>query len=179
MGARRDQINRVTITDARAMTNPLPDPATAPDLFEGVLPRRVAAFVIDLFILGFVSTVLTIVGGILGFLTFGLGWLATLVIIPVVILGYYAATLGSPSRATVGMQMMDIVLTPTRGVPLDGWKILIHPLVFWITVWIAWPISLIVALVTPRREMVHDLIAGTLMLRRSPMERHWRGLAGA
>ncbi len=32
---------------------------------------------------------------------------------------------------------------------------------------------------TPRREMVQDLIAGTLMLRRSPMERHWRGTASA
>ena len=55
------------------------------------------------------------------------------------------------------MQMMDIVLTPTRGRPLDGWRILIHPIVFWITVWVAWPFSLIIALVTPRREMVQDL----------------------
>jgi uncharacterized RDD family membrane protein YckC len=73
---------------------------------------------------------------------------------------------------------MDLVLTPTRGAPLDGWKILVHPLVFWITVWLAWPVSLVIALLTPRREMVHDLIAGTLMLRRSPMARHWRDHAG-
>ena len=30
-----------------------------------------------------------------------------------------------------------------------------------------------VALFTPRQQMVHDLVTGTLMLRRSPMVRHW------
>ena len=89
------------------------------------------------------------------------------------ILGYYAATLSSPMRATIGMSIFDIVLVPARGYPLDGWKILIHPIVFWITVWVAWPISLFVALITPRQQMVQDLVTGTLMLRRSPMARHW------
>lgn len=152
----------------------LPDPDTAPELFDGVLTRRMIAFVVDMAIIGVLATVIATIGLVLGFLTLGLGWLALPIVIPLAILGYYAATLGSPMRATVGMQLLDLVLTPTRGRPLDGWKILIHPLVFWITVWIAWPISLLVALVTPRREMAQDLIAGTLMLRRSPMARHWQ-----
>jgi uncharacterized RDD family membrane protein YckC len=157
----------------------LPDPASAPELFEGVLSRRVVAFVVDTVLIGFVTTVIAFVGFILGFLTLGLGWLALPIIIPLAILGYYAVTLGGPLRGTVGMQMMDLVLTPTRGQPLDGWRILIHPIVFWITVWVAWPISLVVALLTPRRETVQDLIAGTLMLRRSPMIRHWQNVARA
>ena len=157
----------------------LPDPETAPQLFEGILTRRVFAFLIDLVLLGVVSTIILIVGVVAGFLTFGLGWLAVPIVVPLAILGYYVATLGSPMRATVGMQAMDIVLTPARGQPLDGWSILIHPIVFWITVWLAWPISLVVALLTPRRETVQDLIAGTLMVRRSPMVKHWRNLAAA
>lgn len=156
----------------------LPDPASAPELFENVLPRRAMAFLIDSIIMIFVATLVTIIGAVAGFFTLGLAWVALPVVIPLVILGYYAGTLGSHSRATIGMQAMDLVLTPTRGAPLDGWKILIHPLVFWITVWLAWPVSLVIALFTPRREMVHDLIAGTLMLRRSPMARHWRNVAG-
>lgn len=157
----------------------LPDPTTAPELFEGILARRAFAYIIDVTIMGALVVLVSIFSGILGFLTFGLGWLALVVVIPLVILGYYAATLGSPSRATIGMRQMDLVLTPTRGAPLDGWRILIHPVVFWVTCWIAWPISLIIALFTPRREMVQDLIAGTLMVRRSPMERHWRRMSGA
>lgn len=156
----------------------LPDPASAPELFENVLPRRMMAFLIDSVIMIFVTTLVTIIGAVAGFFTLGLAWVALPIVIPLVILGYYVVTLGSHSRATIGMQAMDLVLTPTRGAPLDGWKILVHPLVFWLTVWLAWPISLVIALFTPRREMVHDLIAGTLMLRRSPMARHWRSVAG-
>jgi uncharacterized RDD family membrane protein YckC len=130
----------------------LPDPATAPQLFEGVLTRRVVAYVIDL----------------------GLAWAALPFAVLGVIVLYYAATLGSSKRATLGMQMMDIVLTPTRGQPLDGWMAILHALLFWVSFWISWPISLIFALFTPRRQMIHDLIVGTLMVRRSPMMRHWQ-----
>jgi uncharacterized RDD family membrane protein YckC len=161
------------------MSADLPDPATAPELFEGVLPRRVIAFFIDMMLIGVLTLALSFVGLIAGFLTFGLAWLALVVVLPLAILAYYAMTLGSSRRATIGMQMMDIVLTPTRGAPLDGWLAVIHAVLFWVTVWISWPVSLAVALFTPRQQMVHDLIAGTLMVRRSPMERHWQRVRSA
>lgn len=156
----------------------LPDPNTAPELFEGVLTRRVFAYLIDLAIMGAMILAFSLVGLIAGFLTFGLAWMALIFVIPATIVLYYAVTLGSPRRATVGMQMMDIVLTPTRGQPLDGWLAVIHAVVFWVTVWISWPISLLFALFTPRRQMIHDLLVGTLMVRRSPMIRHWQAQTG-
>jgi uncharacterized RDD family membrane protein YckC len=152
----------------------LPDPETAPELFEGILARRVFAFVIDLVVMGAMILAFSLVGLVAGFLTFGLAWLALIAVIPATIVLYYGATLGSPRRATMGMQVMDIVLTPTRGQPLDGWMAIVHAAVFWLTVWISWPISLLFALFTPRRQMIHDLVTGTLMVRRSPMVRHWR-----
>lgn len=153
----------------------LPDPSTAPELFAGVLQRRVMAYLLDVSILIAAVTLAGVVSVVLGFFTLGIPWLLLPVVIPAIILSYYAITLGSPMRATVGMSTFDIVLVPTRGYPLDGWKILIHPIVFWITVWVAWPISLVVALFTPRQQMVQDLVTGTIMLRRSPMTRHWSG----
>jgi len=152
----------------------LPDPVTHPELFENLLPRRVMAYVVDVSAMIVIGMIITVVGLLLGFFTLGLAWLALPVVIPLAILCYYAATLGSPMRATFGMNMMDIVLTPTRGRPLDGWRILIHPIIFWVSIWVSWPISLAFALFTPRRQMLHDLLAGTLMVRRSPMVRHWR-----
>jgi len=152
----------------------LPDPENAPELFEGLLTRRVFAYLIDLVLIGAMILVFGVIGLIGGFLTFGLAWLALPVLVPASIVLYYAATLGSAKRATVGMQAMDIVLTPTRGQPLDGCMAIIHAAVFWITVWISWPLSLLFALFTPRRQMLHDLIVGTLMVRRSPMIRHWQ-----
>ena len=152
----------------------LPDPATAPELFEGILQRRMMAFVIDFALMLLIFIVLLLVGLIFGIVTLGLGFVTLPLIFPLAILGYYSMTLGSNARATIGMRAMDLVLTPTRGAPLNGVRILIHPLIFWVTCWIAWPISLFIALFTPRREMVHDLLTGTLMVRRSPMVRHWR-----
>lgn len=157
----------------------LPDPASAPELFEGVLTRRVVAYFIDLIIMGALVLAALTVGGLLGFFTLGLAWIALPAVIPGAIVLYYAMTLGSSRRATVGMQMMDIVLTPTRGQPLDGWMAIFHALLFWVSFWISWPISLLFALFTPRRQMIHDLIVGTLMVRRSPMVRHWTGARSA
>jgi uncharacterized RDD family membrane protein YckC len=152
----------------------LPDPATAPELFDGVLTRRATAFVIDLILIGALVLLFSFIGLIAGFLTFGLAWLALVFVVPATVVLYYVATLGSPRRATVGMQMMDIVLTPTRSAPLDGWMALLHAGLFWLTAWISLPLSLLFTLFTPRRQMLHDLVLGTLMIRRSPMERHWR-----
>ena len=152
----------------------LPDPSTAPELFDGLLTRRVTAYLIDLVLIGVLTLALAILGLILGFLTFGLAWLTLLFVVPAAIVIYYALTLGSPKRATVGMQMMDIVLTPTREQALDGWMAIFHALLFWVTIWVCWPVTILVALFTPRRQMIHDLIMGTLMVRRSPMMRHWR-----
>jgi uncharacterized RDD family membrane protein YckC len=154
----------------------LPDPVSHPELFDGVLQRRMIAYMIDFGLMAAAIAVLMLVGLVLSVLTLGLGAVTLPLIIPAVIIGYYALTLGSSRRATIGMSAMDIVLTPRRGRPLDGWKILVHPLVFWISCWFAWPLSLAFALFTPRREMVHDLVTGTLMVRRSPMEAHWRRL---
>ena len=152
----------------------LPDPATAPELFEGLVTRRALAFILDVVIMASVMGAMLLVGLVFSVLTLGLGLIALPFIVPVVIAAYYALTLGSSMRATIGMKVFDLVLTPAAGAPLDGLKILIHPVIFWITCWFAWPISLLFAFFTPRREMVHDYLTSTLMVRRSPMVRHWR-----
>jgi uncharacterized RDD family membrane protein YckC len=152
----------------------LPDPVSNPELFDGLLPRRAVAYLIDLALLGVMLVAISLIGLILGIFTLGLVWLAIPVAMVLGTFGYYAGTLGGPRRATVGMQAMDIVLTPARGRPLDGWAILIHPIVFWLTIWISWPFTILFALFTPRQQLLHDLVTGTLMVRRSPMERHWR-----
>ncbi|MBJ3785412.1 RDD family protein [Devosia sediminis] len=163
-----------TMTQNADIRPQLPDPASAPELFDGLLTRRVTAYFIDVVILGALVLAITLLGTILGFFTFGLAWVSLVFALPVAIVVYYAVTLGSPRRATVGMQMTDIVLTPTRGQPLDGWMAILHALVFWVTIWICWPVTVLFALFTPRRQMIHDLVMGTLMVRRSPMIQHWQ-----
>ena len=152
----------------------LPDPESSPELFAGVLTRRAIAFLIDLVVIGALILGFSMLGLVAGFFTFGLAWLGLIVVVPASVAFYYGMTLGSHARATLGMRLMDLVLTPARGQPLGGWMALLHAGLFWLTVWISLPLSLLFVLFTPRRQMLHDLVTGTLMVRRSPMVRHWR-----
>jgi len=151
----------------------LPDPGSAPELFEGLLTRRSFAYFIDLILLSMLVSLVVLLGVIGGLVTLGAAWLALPLAVPLSIALYYGMTLGSHHRATIGMRMMDIVLTPTRSKPLNGLSAFWHPMVFWLTLWILTPFSFLFALFTPRRQLLHDLIVGVLMVRRSPMERHW------
>lgn len=158
----------------RIMRDDLPNPANSPDLFDAILSRRVVAFLIDCAIMMVLIAAVSVVAGILGVLTLGLAWLAFPLIVPVVFVAYYAVTLGSASRATLGMRAMDIVLTPTRDQALDGWMAMLHVVVFWVTCTVFTPFILAVGLISNRRQLLHDMLVGVLMVRRSPMERHWR-----
>lgn len=161
----------------RIVRDDLPNPANSPELFEGILTRRAIAFLIDCVIMGIFIAVAMLAAAILGFLTFGLAWLSIPILVPVIFIAYYAATLGSSSRATYGMRAMDILLTPTRDARLDGWLAMIHVVLFWISTAILTPFIVVIGLFTNRRQLLHDMVAGTLMVRRSPMERHWNAYA--
>jgi hypothetical protein len=50
------------------------DPWTHPELFRGVLTRRVFAFLIDLFVLSIPVIVACVFIAVFGVVTFGLGW---------------------------------------------------------------------------------------------------------
>ncbi|MEQ8165452.1 MAG: hypothetical protein RIC93_05165 [Alphaproteobacteria bacterium] len=60
---------------------------------------------------------------------------------------------------------------------LDGWMAMIHVVVFWISCSLLTPFIILIGLFTPRRQLLHDVIVGTLMVRRSPMVRHWQAYA--
>jgi uncharacterized RDD family membrane protein YckC len=158
----------------RIMRDDLPNPASSPELFDSILTRRVFAFIIDCVVMTALIAAVSIAAAILGVLTLGLAWLAFPLIVPVVFVAYYAVTLGSAWRATLGMRAMDIVLTPTRNQPLDGWMAMLHVLAFWLTCSILTPFILAVGLISNRRQLLHDILVGVLMVRRSPMEQHWR-----
>lgn len=157
----------------RLIRDDLPNPAESPELFDGILGRRVMAFIIDCVVMGVLVVCVWIVSAIMGLVTFGLAWLAIPITVPAVFVAYYAITLGSRRRSTLGMRAMDIVLTPTRETTLDGWMAILHVIVFWITTAVLTPFILVIGLFTNRRQLLHDLIVGTLMVRRSPMQRHW------
>ena len=88
------------------------DPATNPELFEGVLARRVIAFIDRshrswpsrcVFLAMFIFVVGVVTLG-LGFFLYALLWPAMVIWA----LFYYGITLGGPHSATLGMRVMDL-----------------------------------------------------------------------
>jgi len=80
-------------------------------LFEGVLARRVVAFVIDLTVIVLPLIAAAMFIFVFGLITFGLGWALFWLLSPASViweLFYYGITLGSPASATLGMRTMEL-----------------------------------------------------------------------
>jgi len=134
-------------------------------VYEGVLSRRVFAFVIDYLIIALLLIPFAILVFLLGVLTLGLGWMLFSVLGPVVALAYVWNTLGGPNQATVGMRMMDIRLDRLDGKPVDGLLAVVHTVLFWAGNVVLTPLILLATLFLERKRTLHDLLLGTVVTR--------------
>jgi uncharacterized RDD family membrane protein YckC len=158
------------------------DPATDPELFEGVLARRVIAFLIDVVIIGVPLCVLAVFIFVFGLVTLGLGWALYFFLSPVAVvwaLIYYGITLGGSHSATIGMRVMDIEMRTWYGAPAYFVLGAVHAVVFWISVSVLTPFILLVGIVNARRRLLHDMLLGTVVInnpaRAYAMRANWRG----
>jgi uncharacterized RDD family membrane protein YckC len=143
------------------------DPAVSPELFEGVLARRVIAFFIDIVIIGAPLVLLALFIFVFGIVTFGLGWALYFLLYPAAILWaliYFGATFGGPASATVGMRLMDIEMRTWYGAPAYFLLGAVHAVIYWISVSVLTPFVLLVALFNDRRRLLHDMLLGTVVI---------------
>jgi len=143
------------------------DPAANPELFEGVLPRRFVAWVIDVVILAIPLIVAWVFIFAFGILTLGLGW-ALFHLMPLVsllwALFYYGVTLGGPASATIGMRAMDLELRTWYGAPSYLVLGAVRAVVYWISVSVLTPFILVVGFFNSRGRLLHDILAGTVVI---------------
>ena len=95
-------------------------PMLQPELFRGVLTRRVFAFLIDLVVLSVPVILGYLFIAVFGLITLGLGWALFWLAWPATIVWaivYYGASIGGPHSATVGMRVMDLELRTWYGAP--------------------------------------------------------------
>ena len=143
------------------------DPAANPELFEGILGRRVMAFVIDVIIIVAPLVFAWIFIFIFGLITLGLGWTLFWIFSPasvIWVLFYYGLTLGSPASATIGMRAMDIEMRTWYGAPAYFVLGAVHAIVFWVTVSFLSPFILLVGFFNSRRRLLHDMLVGVVMI---------------
>ncbi len=143
------------------------DPATSPELFEGVLARRVLAFFIDVILIAVPVVFAGLFIFVFGLVTFGLGWALYWLLSPAAViwaLVYYGTTLGSPASATIGMRVMDLEMRTWYGGPMYFLLGAVHAVVFWVTVSALTPLILLVGLFNERRRLLHDMLVGTVVI---------------
>lgn len=140
------------------------DPVTQPELFSGVIGKRVLAFLID----AVVITVLWVLGSvvifILGLLSFGLMWLLWGAALVLLVLGYEALTLGGPYSATFGMRMMGIEMRTWYGARPGVLQAAAHSLLFYFSITLTTFLILLVPLFNSRKRCVHDFLCGTVFI---------------
>ena len=127
----------------------------------GVRTRRMAAIVLDLFIVGLLS--LGIWLG-LGFLSLGLLWFVLPPLFPIVAFFYNGLTISGRGRGTPGMRAMDLEVRMTSGAPVPFLNAAAHAVLFYIS-WMFPPI-LLISLFSPEKRCLHDMLAGLVITRR-------------
>jgi len=143
------------------------DPVSNPELFEGVLARRVIAFFIDVIVIAIPVMLAAIFILIFGFITLGLGWILFWLWWPAAVIWaliYYGATLGSPHSATIGMRVMELQMRTWYGAPCYFVLGAVHAIVFWLTVSLLTPFILLVGFFNERRRLLHDILLGTVVI---------------
>lgn len=151
------------VSDSRLDWSATPRPELDLDrdeLFEGVVGRRIAAFLIDVCII----LVMGVALWALVFLSFGL-LSVLLTFAPLIPLAYHSLMIGSPRSATLGMQFMSIEVRAQSGGRPSLLQAFAMTALFYFSIALTTSLILIVALFNDRRHCVHDYLSGTVVIK--------------
>ena len=146
----------------------MPDPAAFPELYEGVLWRRVFAYFLDLLFIGLVMAGVWVAFAVLWVMSFGLLGPVLWFLFGLVPLAYHTLLLSGRHSATFGMRCFDLELRSTTGERPGFFQALVQTALFYITIGMTCSLILLVALFNRRRRTLHDFLAGTVMVRTLP-----------
>ncbi len=141
-----------------------PDPLADPDLYDGVVPRRATAYVLDLALICGLWIALSIAFGVAGILTFGALTPLGLVVLAILPIAYHTFFLGRDG-ATPGMRVFDLELRSWTGRTPDYSQAFLTTVLFYASVSLTVWLVLLVPLFTDRNRTLHNILAGTVMLR--------------
>jgi uncharacterized RDD family membrane protein YckC len=155
------------------------DPVLHPELFEGVLARRIVAFCIDVIIIMVPVFLAAVFIFVFGLVTLGFGWMLYGLFSPGVViwaLAYYGMTFGGPASATIGMRMVDLEMRTWYGAPCYFLLGAIHGFAYWLSVSMLTPLILLVCFFNERRRLLHDIVLGTVVINNEMRAAYLRGM---
>jgi uncharacterized RDD family membrane protein YckC len=143
------------------------DPTLNPELFEGVLARRVIAFFIDFLVIAIPVVLAAMFIFAFGIVTLGFGWALYWLLPPASVIWaivYFGVSVGGARSATIGMRVMDLEMRTWYGAPAYFVLGAVHAIGFWFSVSALTPFVLLVAFFNERRRLLHDIVLGTVIV---------------
>lgn len=156
------------------------DPVHHPELFDGVLARRVVAFFIDFVIISIPIVLAAMFIFAFGIITLGFGWGLFWLLSPASVIwaiAYFGITLGGPRSASIGMRVMDVEMRTWYGTPAYFLLGAVHVIAFWFTVSFFTPLILLVCFFNSRRRLLHDIMLGTVIINNSARAQSLRAVS--
>lgn len=137
-------------------------------LYDGILGRRFCAVIIDFTLASVLSMALWLVTCAASVVTLGLLSVPAFLLAPIVIHAVMAGCLMSGSRgATIGMRALGLRVVTAEGRRIDTIQGFLMVAMYFATITIFFPV-LAVAFFTQRARLLHDIVAGTTVIRASP-----------
>src|SRR5215475_15634118 len=146
----------------------LPDPAALPEAYEGVLWRRTLAYFVDLCCIAVLAILVWILFAVLWVLSFGLLGPVLWFLFGLIPLAYHTLLLSGPWSATIGMRLFDVELRSITGERPGFLQALAQTALFYLTIGLTCSLILLVVFLNRHRRTLHDLLTGTLVVRRFP-----------
>lgn len=149
---------------------PLVDPLVDPRLYDGVLSRRVLAFCVDFCVVLTLTAIASVVIFFLGVFTLGLAWLLYGAVFQTMAILYSGATLGGDRAATWGMRLTGLTSRLWDGRKPGFVIAAVHVVLLYLSITFLTPFILLVGLFSQRKQLLHDLVLGTLFVDRGALE---------
>jgi len=147
----------------------MPDPATLPEAYDGVIWRRTLAYFIDLCCIGALAVLFGIVFFVLSVVSFWLLAPALWFLFGLIPLAYHTLLLSGRRSATWGMRCFDVELRSITGERPGFLQALAQTALFYITIGVTCSLILLFVLFNRRKRTLHDLLAGTVLVRTFPV----------
>ena len=139
-----------------------------PALYEGVVSRRIGAYLVDACIIVCINIAVHAMLIVLGLVTFGLAWLLLgPITFLTVALAYDTLAIGGGRGATPGMRVFKLEARGVRSERPDYWQAFLMTALFYATAPITSFLILAVALFTDRNRTLHDILSGITVIRNS------------
>lgn len=143
------------------------DPLSDPQLFDGVILRRSLAYIVDLMVLVAIIILFKIAFVFLTILSFGLLTPLLILVGAIIPVSYHTLTIGGPASATLGMRLFGVEVRVWNGGKPGYLQALLQTVVFYVSTSMTAGLILLWALFNNRHRCLHDLLCGTVVVRRN------------